>query len=299
MSIRQIEDCLLRYVLVRQFSFRWATSIEQAVDWLAQGNVKLLAGGTDLVVALRADAIQPDLVVDVNRIPELKAVRQENGRIAIGAAVTFGEIARHRLLLEQVPFLAQAAATVGSPQIRGAGALGGNIANGSPAADCVVPLVALDADVLLVSKAGRRVAPLREVLQAPPNAVNIGKDELIVSVSFAAPPAGARGCFVKLGRRNALSVARLSCAVMGRLNGDGVVELAAVALGAVAPHPFRAAMLERMLLGERPGPDLLRRIVEASSDEIARVLGTRASMPYKSQAIKGVIWEALEGCFLV
>lgn len=284
---------------MKQFSFHRATSIEQATGLLALGNVKLLAGGTDLVIALRDDAIQPDVVVDINRIPELRAVSQENDRITIGAVVTFGEIATHPMLVAQVPFLPQAASQVGSPQIRGAGTVGGNIASGSPAADCVVPLVAMDADVLLASRAGQRVVPLAEVFRARPGEVNMGKDELIVSVSFATPPAGMRCSFVKLGRRNALSIARLSCAVMARLNGDGVVELAAVAIGAAAPHPFRATGLEQMLLGSRPLPDLLQRVVDASSGEIARVLGNRASMPYKREAIKGVIWEALEGCFVV
>ncbi len=284
---------------MKQFSFHRATSIEQATGLLAQGNVKVLGGGTDLVIALRDGAVQPDAVVDINRIPELRTVSHENGRITVGAAVTFGEIASHPLLLALVPFLPQAAGQVGSPQIRGAGTVGGNIANGSPAADCVVPLVALDADVLLASTAGRRTTPLPDLFRARPGEVNLGKDELIVSVSFAAPPANARCAFVKLGRRNALSIARLSCAVLARLGGDGLVEQAAVAIGAAAPHPFRAAGLESLLVGSRPLPHLLQSVVEASSAEIARVLGSRASMPYKREAIKGVIWEALEACFLV
>lgn len=284
---------------MRQFSFYRATSIEQATSLLALGNAKILAGGTDLVIALRDDAIQPDVVVDINRIPELRAIGQRDGRITIGAGVTFGEMATDPLLTGRVPFLPQAASLVGSPQIRGAGTVGGNIANGSPAADCVVPLVALDSEVLVVSSAGRRVVSLAEVLRARPGEVNIGQDEMIVSVSFAAPPAGARFSFVKLGRRNALSIARLSCAVLGRLDEDGVVEQAAIAIGAAAPHPFRATGLELMLRGSRPETELLRSVVEASSGEIARVLGNRASMPYKREAIKGVIWEALEGCFVV
>ncbi len=284
---------------MKQFSFHRATSIEEATGLLAQGNVKLLAGGTDLVIALRDEAIQPDAVVDINRIPELRLVSQKKGRIVLGAAVTFSEIATNPMLLAQVPFLAEAASEVGSPQIRGAGTVGGNIANGSPAADCVVPLVALDADVLLASRSGRRTAPLSELFRARPGEVNLGKDELIVNVSFATPPAGARSAFVKLGRRNALSIARLSCAVMARLGSDGLVKQAAVAIGAAAPHPFRATTLETMLVGSRPLPHLLQGVVEASSAEIARVLGSRASMPYKREAIKGVIWEALEACFLV
>lgn len=284
---------------MRSLEYRRPASVEQAIELLAPENrrAKVLAGGTDLVIALRDEAVRADMLVDVKGIPQLRQVREENGSIVVGAVVTFAEIAAHPLLLARVAALSQAASQVGSPQIRNAGTVGGNIANGSPAADVVVPLVALDASVFLASVRGSRVAPLADILQARPGEVNIGRDELIVQVAFAAPAPGTTSAFAKLGRRNALSIARLSCAVFGRVAEDGTVQQIALAVGAAGPHPFRMRAVESMVAGSRLTPQLEQEVLEACSAEIARVLGSRASMPYKREAIKGVVWEALENCF--
>lgn len=279
---------------MRQFAFHRAGTVQEAVRWLAKGNVRALAGGTDLVIALRDEAARPESVVDINGIPELRRVDVEAGRCLVGAAVTFAELAANPLFTGSLAAIGEAAASVGSPQIRNAGTLGGNIANGSPAADCVVPFVALEAEVTVASVRGARTVPLNEVFRARQGDTTLAPDELIVDVSFAMPAPGTRSAFAKLGRRNALSIARLSCAVFGRPEAGGVNVGVRVAVGAAAPHPFRMAAVEALLEGRPLGAQVLRDALDQSSLEIVRVLGKRASMPYKREAIKGVLWEALD-----
>jgi carbon-monoxide dehydrogenase medium subunit len=270
--------------------------VEEAVELLRTGNGKVLAGGTDLVIALGRGEVRPEFLVEVTRIPDLRGVGVDDRRVRVGAAVTFSELVADEFIGGRVPALAQAAAQVGSPQIRNAGTVGGNIANGSPAADVVVPLVALDARVTLASARGVREVPLEELLEAGPGEVKLAPDELITHISFPTPGPASRGSFVKLGRRNALAIARLSMAVVASVAPTGVIEQVAIALGAVGPHPFRAREVEEMMVGQRYTEELRRAVIEALSSEVGRSLGTRPSAPYKREAVKGVAWEALERC---
>jgi CO/xanthine dehydrogenase FAD-binding subunit len=281
---------------LRQFSYKRAGTIAEAVEILEKGNAKVLAGGTDLVTALRVGAIRPDVVVDVGRIPELRELDARDGALHVGAAVTFRELAASPLLSGGLRAVAQAAAAVGSPQIRAAGTVGGNIANASPAADVVVPLVALGSRVQVVGPCGQRTVDIDAFLGPNPGRVNLASDELIVKVIVPLPAAGVRSAFSKLGRRRALSIARLSCAVAARVDADGTLRDVRVAVGAAAPHPVRAPAVEAALEGSQLTEGTLSNALHEASVHVERIIGSRASMPYKREAIKGVIWEAVNLC---
>ncbi len=271
--------------------------LKKALDLLAVAGdqLKPLAGGTDLIPAARQGELKIKGFLDLSRLEELKGIKEEGREIHLGSLTTFSQLELSPLIKDQVPLLAEAASTVGSPQIRNQGTIGGNIANASPAADTVTALVALEAQARLVSSQGIRVVPVDELLCGM-GETGIQPQEIIQEVFFAIPPPENRNGFVKLGRRKALAIARMNMAVIITLE-DGVITRARVALGAVGPNPYRNQILEGVLEGRKPSPSLLEEFTSEAEQEVAAKLGPRPSAPYKREAIKGIARDLLSRLF--
>ena len=279
------------------FDYFQAASVEEAAQALKDGEGKILAGGTDLVVQLKQGKVHPRRVIDITRIPPLRRLKEENGQIVLGAGVTFQELITSSLIQQRSFPLVQMASQMGSLQIRNVATLGGNMANGSPSADSLVPLLAFGTTVTLQSTRGSRETALSALLEAPPGRVSLPPDEIIVEIRFPRPAPNARSIFLKLGRRNALNIARLSLCAILTLDSNRRIATAAVAVGSASPHPVRVSTAEKLLNGSPMSPQLLEEGVEEISRSVARSLGKRASAPYKSLAIRGLAREALEYCF--
>ena len=282
---------------MNSFEYIQASDLEEAVDYLSDGNGKVLAGGTDLVIQLRQGKVRPRRVVDVARIPTLRQLGEERGQIIVGAGVTFQELATSPLIRGQAFPLFQMACQMGSLQIRNIATLGGNIANGSPSADSIVPLLALETCLTLENEQGRREVPLSALMKSEPGRVALNPDEVIVETQFPQPPPGTRGIFIKLGRRNAVNIARLSLCALIAIDRMGKIAGAAIAVGSASPHPFRTKSVENLLIGSSPSSQLLEESIEEVTREVTRSLGARVSAPYKSLAIRGLAREALEYSF--
>lgn len=251
---------------------------------------KMLAGGTDLVIALQEGELDYDYIVALHKIPELKGITLSGDTIVIGAMTTHTEVERSPLIRANALLLAQAAAAVGSPQIRNVGTLGGNICNASPAADTVPALIALDASVKIVSNGSEREMPLEDLFLGM-GKTKLGGDEVIKEISFKALPDGAGSIFVKLARRNALAISRISVAAI--VTSNEYVTDCRIAMGAVAPNPFRVRSAEQAWLGRTITADNLNICVEAAFQEISATLGQRASAIYKKRAGKALVRRAL------
>jgi CO/xanthine dehydrogenase FAD-binding subunit len=240
-----------------------------------------IAGGTDVMVEINLDRHRPEAIIDLTRIHELTEWGMEGGSLRIGAGVTYTRIIGE--LGDRLPGLAMASRTVGSPQIRNRGTVGGNLGSASPAGDAHPPLLATDAVVELTSTSGTRRLPAREFFTGPKrNAMR--KDELIAA--FLVAPASGPQQFSKVGTRNAMVIAVCSFALAldpeRRHIGTGV--------GSAAPTPVIAAEAERFLEGvldegglwEKPAPveaSALARfgeLVSAASKPIDDVRGTAA-----------------------
>ena len=168
-----------------------------------------IEGGTDVMVELNFDRARPPALLNLNEVAELKGWSRENGTLRLGASLTYGE-AMEAALAEQLPALAEASRTVGSPQIRNRGTIGGNLGTASPAGDALPPLLIEDAEVELASVRGSRRMPVRDFLVGPKqNALE--EDELITAVIVA--PSGASQTFMKIGPRNAMVIAVCSLAL--------------------------------------------------------------------------------------
>lgn len=224
-------------------------------------NGVFLAGGTDLLVQMRSGRKRPQKIVSLRDIRELKEIKCEQGMVTVGAMVTHEEVFTSSLLREQASLLAEAAGVVGSPQIRNRGTIGGNIANASPAADTVPALMALDAVVEVAGRTGIREIALREFFLGPGKTV-LAPGGVITAVRFPALKDNQAGAFIKHGKRNALAISVVNCAVVLAVDRETMTFTEArISLGAVAPTVIRLAEAEQLLVGQ----PISRRVVEEAA----------------------------------
>jgi CO/xanthine dehydrogenase FAD-binding subunit len=237
-----------------------------------------IAGGTDLMVDLNFDRLRPEALLNLNEVAELRGWARENGSLRLAAGLTYTE-AMESPLAELLPALAEASRTVGSPQIRNRGTVGGNLGTASPAGDALPPLLVEGAEVELTSVRGRRSLPLQEFLVGPKrNALE--PDELVTAVHVS--PSGAKQTFMKVGPRNAMVIAVVSLAVAAdRERG----ELRA-SFGSAGPVPglVTAPLEERDTFPEQ---------VAAAASPIDDVRGTAS---YRRHALRVLAARALERC---
>lgn len=259
---------------------------------------RLIAGGTDLAVQIKRGEVRPRVLVDLGRVEELSYVRAGSGeaRAEIGAIATHAEIATDHALRARATALAEACRTVGSPQIRTRGTIGGNLANASPAADSAVALLALDATVHVRFAAPKRNRGVRVPLECffeGPGVTALGRADLITGVSFNLPEVNARSAYLKVGQRNALAIAIASAAVVfepstGRIR---------IALGSVAPTPVRAKAAERLFeAGWQRTPDraaLIEEVAAAAVDAADAIDDVRASAWYRTDLVRTLARRAL------
>jgi CO/xanthine dehydrogenase FAD-binding subunit len=226
-----------------------------------------IAGGTDLMVELNFDRIRPRAVLDLTRIPELTEWGPENGHLRVGAGVPYARLIAE--LGDRLPGLAIASRTVGSPQIRNRGTVGGNLGTSSPAGDALPPLFASDAEVELASSGGTRRIPVREFVTGPKRHC-LADDELIAAFHIA--PADGPQQFAKIGTRNAMVIAVCSLALSIWPDRQRV----AACIGSAGPTPIRADEAERFIAGVLDEHDLW---------------GTRAPIPDSALARFGELVE--------
>ena len=273
-------------------SFVRARSLSEALDAAAQENSRILAGGTDLMLHLRQARLHghelPSVIVDVSQVPELRRIDPYGERPYVGAAVSFRELQNHQGIIDAYGVLSQAAASVGSPQVRSTATIGGNAANASPAADGVTALTALGAVAHVVSKKSERLCPLAELITAP-NRTTLVQGEVLLGFYVDTLPLGTGQVFSKVGRRQAVSVARLNLAVCL----DPGLENPRISLGACFPSPRRLDDVERLMAAGEPGPELWRVAGEQTALHFTDVCGWRSSATYKVPAIQRVVASAL------
>ena len=245
-------------------------SVEGAVALLtgAKGEARVLAGGTDLLVQMRADVVEPELIVDIKKIAETRAVTEEKGGWRIGAAVTGAELKENARLKKIWPGVVEAANLIGSTQIQGRATLGGNLCNGSPAADSVPALIAAGAVASLAGPNGRRDLPVEDVMLGP-RKLALTKGEIVVSFLLPPRPARSSDAYLRFIPRTEMDIAVVGAGVSLSLDGDGVITAARVSLGAVAARVLLVPEAAQAIVGSRldkPAQDRL----EAAARAICR-----------------------------
>jgi CO/xanthine dehydrogenase FAD-binding subunit len=281
------------------FEYILPRSLTEALDFLADhgSQTAILAGGTDLMIAARNGEVASRYVMDVSRLEEMRTIELSNGVLSIGAAVTYTEIMNNPQIAKWAPILAEAARCVGSVQIRNVGTLGGNVANASPAADSVPPMLVHQTRVQIRSASSERSEPLEEVIIGPYR-TSLKPGEVIIRFDLEPLGADYRWNFQRIARRRALSVARMNAAAVGRLNSNGTVEDLRLSVGSITPEPARMTRAEDHLKGKVPDPLLIQETAEKVSQEMVRRSGLRPSTEYKRPAVEGLVVKALTELFV-
>lgn len=269
------------------------SSLQEAVAFLSDHGPKTkpLAGGTDLLIEVRAGACKARYIMDIGRIPELRGIAVTGEGLSIGAGVTISEIARSEEVKRFAPVLLKSCLTFGSPQVRNTATIGGNIANASPSADAFPPLVVHEAMAILAGPNGERRIPV-EQSAAGPNRSNIGHDELIVR--FILKPSEGGFCeFLKIGRRKALAIARVSMAVLLEKDTVGAIRFVRFCLGSCTPVPCRIKEVEEFLTGKIPAEAVVAEAGRLAAQKMIEISGRRPTTVYKEQAVKGLFMRLL------
>lgn len=280
--------------MLPEFELVRPRSLSEALQVLAAGSPEVLpiAGGTNLTVDMRSGRHEPRVVVDIEQLPELKGIRRENGQVCAAGGVTIAELLKDGLVAETAPALKSACAVFANPLIRNRATLGGNLADGSPAADTAPSLLALDAEVELSSQAGERRLPLDEFF------IHVRKtarrpDEVITALRWAAPAPGTVSAFYKLGLRKADAISVVSVAVVLEV-AAGVCQKARIALGSVAPRPLRAKSAEQLLTGKGLSRDLFEDAAALAGEAISPITDLRASAEYRRRTTVALTRRMLE-----
>jgi nicotinate dehydrogenase FAD-subunit len=277
------------------FDWQNPKTLKEACNLLEEerGEVKVIAGGTDLMINLRKGHLRPRCLVDITGIEDLHGIKEEDGKISIGAAVTHAEVASSLLVQGYGRVLSDAARMIGSPQIRNLGTIGGNIINASPAADAVPPLMVLDAVAEVTSYAGERKIPLVQLFSGPYE-TSLKPHELLVRITFQKLPSGVRTSFVRLARRERMAIARMSVAIVLQLDRqrNGIEDIR-VSIGAMTATPHRLSEAEMFLKEKSPDEHLLRQASQMVSQAIVRWSGLRASTGYKVPVVESLFLRAV------
>ena len=265
------------------------SSLEQAVGLLAaaSGDARVLAGGTDLLVQMRTDVLNPELVVDIKHIPELRQIKEDSAGFRIGAAVTGAELKEHPRLKDVWPGVVEAANLIGSTQIQGRATMGGNLCNGSPAADSVPALIAAAAKASVVGPKGRREIAVEDVMLAP-RQLALTKGEIIASFILPPQAKGSADAYLRFIPRTEMDIAVVGCGVCLTVDDKGVVSRARVALGAVAARPLLVEEAAKTLLGSKVDDAALRKLDAAAGAACKPIDDKRGTKEYRIK-VAGVL----------
>ena len=269
------------------FGYERATSIDDAIAKLAESGGKAIAGGHSLVPLMKLRLSEPTKLVDISRIPGLSGIRENGGKIEIGATTTHTDIATSKLLREKCPMIAEAAAEIGDAQVRNRGTIGGSIAHADPAADFPAVVLALDADIIIKGKKGARTVKASAFFRGFYD-VDLAPGDLITAIQFAPIKSAA---YAKLHQR-ASHYAIVGAAAALTVKG-GAIESARVALTGATTHAIRLPGVEKALAGKKA--DGISAAVQNAAVEVPDVsVDLHASEDYRKAMIPVFVRRAVE-----
>lgn len=268
------------------FDYQKAKTVEEAIASLSQEDVKILAGGHSLIPAMKLRMSRPSRLVDITGLAELKGIREEDGEIVIGAAVTHAEIAYDKLIENKLPFFTKAAVLVGDLQVRNHGTIGGSLAHADPAADWPALILAADAVIEMQNSNGRRTLKATEFFTGL-FATALQEKEIITAIRIPIPLEGTKTSYQKF-EQPASGFAIVGCAVMrfpdGKIN---------IGFTGVSEHAFRDSKAENEVAGKQLNEDSISAVAAVAAEGV-NVLGDNfASEEYRKHLAKVYLKKAL------
>ena len=264
-------------------------TIEQAAGLLSQeqGITRILTGGTDVMVQLKAGLVEPALIVDIKPLPGLRMITPEAGGFRIGAAVSGAELGEHAGLRALWPGVVEGAELIGSTQVQGRATMTGNLCNGSPAADAVPGLIAANATARITGPNGTRDCPVADI-PAGPGRTTLTKGEIITSLFLPARPAQSGDAYLRFIPRTEMDIAVVSAAVSLTRDNTGTITAARVALGAVAPTIRLVSDAAAAIIGTTLDDAALTALAAAASAACSPIDDKRGTIAFRTQ-VAGVL----------
>ena len=261
----------------------------EAAQWLADepGVTRVLAGGTDVLVQLKAGTVEPDLIVDIKAIDGMRAITPEAGGFRIGAAVAGAELGAHAGVRALWPGVVESCELIGSTQVQGRATMAGNLCNGSPAADSVPALVAAGAVARIVGPNGTRDVPVQDIPTGP-GRLSLTKGEIITSILLPARPARSGDAYLRFIPRTEMDIAVASAGVSLTLDAAGRIIAARVAVGAVAPTVRLVEAAGAALIGTTLDAATLSALMQAASAACEPIDDKRGTIAFRTQ-VAGVL----------
>lgn len=276
------------------FEYIEPSTLPEAVAALAEHgpDAVALAGGTDLLVMMRADTIRPKVVVNIKRIPGLSGIAATNGEVRVGALTLVRDIEKSPVLRARAPALSEAARWLGSVQIRHLATIGGNLCRAAPSAEMAPTLLALGARLHLVGVQGQRVVPAEDFFLGPGRTV-LQPGEILVEISLDGPAPRSGSTYLRHSIRPLMDLALVNVAAYLALDAAGAITEARIALGAVAPTPIRARAAEAELCGHTADAALFERAAEAAVAAARPISDVRSTAVYRSRMVRLLTQRAL------
>jgi CO/xanthine dehydrogenase FAD-binding subunit len=265
------------------------TTLTEACAILAEHaeGLKIIAGGTDLMVLMNARLLDAPRLLDIWRVEELRGIRDEGGSIRIGALTTYTQLIRSPLIAAHVPALVDASRTVGAIQIQNRGTIGGNIVNASPAGDTLPVLAAFDSELEIVSSRGTRRVLFNEFYTGYRRTV-LEADEMVLAVIVPKLKEGERAFFQKVGTRRAQAISKVVLSARAEVAG-GRIETISIGIGSVAPTVIRATDTERWLAGSLLTDELIEQARRWAAREVMPITDLRSTEHYRRSVTGNVL----------
>ncbi len=254
--------------------------LDKAYEVLSQNKVKILAGGTDLMVVYGSGSVLPEKVLDIWRLDELRKIDEEDEYLKLGALCTYTQLINDERVKKFAPTLVDASLTIGAVQIQNRGTIGGNIVNASPAGDSLPVLSAFDAQLELGSARGTRRVAFNSFYTAYRQTV-LESDELVINVLIPKQNPKEKAQFYKVGTRAAQAISKVVMAVRAVVNDKKEIEKIAIAMGSVAPTVIRARKTEELLTGLEINADLIEQARTSLNDEVQPIDDIRSTEHYR------------------
>jgi len=281
-------------ILTQEFDYFVPETTRETLELLGQygSEAKILAGGTDLLTQLKQEKVSPDYLINIMRISELNHI-EEAGGLRIGSATKLCDIKQYCAKDGKYTALYEALCSLGKIQVLNMGTIGGNLCNGSPAADTAPPLLVFNGKVKLLSERGERTLDLTDFFKGVNNTA-MAPDEMMIEINLDPVPDDMGSVFIKIARVGA-DISKITCAAAVERHGD-ICASCRIALGAVAPVPMRAKEAENILQGNKIDRSLVEKAGKKVSEEISPINDIRSTAEYRRNIaailFKDVFWKA-------